>query len=103
MIVELAMLTIRPGSEAQFEAVFPTAARVLAASRGYLTHELRRSVETPNRYALRIEWATLEDHTVGFRGSPAFSEWRSLIGPFFESLPVVEHLRTLVRGASDPS
>lgn len=93
MIVELAMISIRPGEERRFEAVFPVAARVLAASRGYLAHELRRSVENPNRYALRIEWATLEDHTVGFRGSPAFSEWRALIGPYFESPPVVEHFR----------
>lgn len=95
MIVELAMLTIRPGTEGQFEAIFPQAARVLAASHGYRTHELRRSIETPNRYALRIEWATLEDHTVGFRNSPAFAEWRSYIGPYFESPPVVEHFRSL--------
>ena len=103
MIVELAMLTIRPGGEARFEAVFPLAARVLAASRGYLSHELRRCIETPNRYALRIEWATIEDHTVGFRGSPAFAEWRSLIGPFFETPPVVEHFRPLAGEQSDPS
>lgn len=103
MIVELAMIAIRPGEERQFEAAFPIAARVLAASRGYLAHELRRSVETPSRYALRIEWATLEDHTVGFRGSPSFSEWRSLIGPYFESPPVVEHFRALLREDAGPT
>jgi heme-degrading monooxygenase HmoA len=95
MIVENALITIRPGSETQFEAAFPKAAAVLAACKGYVAHELRRSVESPNRYALRIEWMTLEDHTVGFRGSPAFAEWRGLIGPFFESSPVVEHFRPL--------
>lgn len=93
MIVELAQLTITAGREAEFEAVFPKAIAVLAASRGYLSHELRRSVETPNRYILRIEWATLEDHTVGFRGSPKFAEWRALIGPFFGAAPVVEHFQ----------
>jgi heme-degrading monooxygenase HmoA len=71
--------------------VFPTAIAVLAGSKGYLSYELRRSVETPNRYALRIEWETLEDHTVGFRGSPAFAQWRMYIGPFFAEPPVVEH------------
>ena len=100
MIVEIAQLTIRPGGETEFEAIFPVAARVLAASHGYLAHELRRSVESPNRYALRIEWATLEDHTVGFRGSPAFAEWRSLIGPFFDSAPVVEHFHAPVHGSA---
>jgi heme-degrading monooxygenase HmoA len=95
MIIEIAQLTIRPGSEQQFEAAFPAAIKVLGGSRGYLSHELRRSVETPNRYALFVQWQTLEDHTVGFRGSPAFTQWRSLIGPFFESAPVVEHFQSV--------
>jgi heme-degrading monooxygenase HmoA len=95
MIIEIAQLTIRPGSERQFEAVFPTAAKVLGGSKGYLAHELRRSMETPNRYALIVHWQTLEDHTVGFRGSPGFAEWRGHIGPFFESPPVVEHFQSV--------
>ena len=77
---------------------------MLAASRGYRSHELRRSIEVPNRYALRIEWATLEDHTVGFRSSPAFAEWRAYIGPYFESPPVVEHFQALTfHGESAPT
>ncbi|MDB6087445.1 MAG: Antibiotic biosynthesis monooxygenase [Gammaproteobacteria bacterium] len=91
MILEFALLTLRPGSEAEFQQVFPVAEKVLAASPGYLSHELRRSIETPNRFALLVQWRTLEDHTEGFRGSPAFARWRGLIGPFFESPPVVEH------------
>jgi heme-degrading monooxygenase HmoA len=93
MIIEFAQLTIRPGSESQFEAVFPAAIEVLGGSEGYVSHELRRSIETPNRYALIIQWQTLEDHTVGFRGSPAFTQWRAHIGPFIESPPVVEHFQ----------
>jgi heme-degrading monooxygenase HmoA len=93
MIVELAQLTITPERETEFEAVFRVAITGVAASHGYLAHELRRSVETPNRYVLRVEWATLEDHTVAFRGSPAFTKWRGHVGPFFEAPPVVEHFR----------
>ena len=93
MIMELAQLTIRPGTEREFEAVFPEAIKVLGGSRGYVSHELRRSVETPNRYALIVHWQTLEDHTVGFRGSPAFIQWRAHIGPFLYSPPVVEHFQ----------
>lgn len=100
MIVELVQLTIRRGSELEFEAVFPTAITVLAGSKGYLSHELRRSIETPNCYALRIEWQTLEDHTVGFRGSPAFAQYRALIGPFFDAPTVVEHFQP-VSGVED--
>ena len=91
MILELAQITVSPGTEADFERVFPTAIRLLAGSPGYVRHELRRSVETPNRYALLVTWRTLEDHTVGFRGSPAFLEWRAHLGPFLAAPPVVEH------------
>jgi heme-degrading monooxygenase HmoA len=93
MISEIALLTIRPGSERQFETAFAIAIKILGASKGYLSHELRRSMETPNRYALIVQWQTLEDHTVGFRGSPAFTEWRAQVGPFFEAPPVVEHFK----------
>jgi heme-degrading monooxygenase HmoA len=95
MIVEFAQINIRAGSEAEFEAAFPKAIAVLARSRGYWTHELRRSIENPSRYLLKVEWRTLEDHTVGFRGSPAFAQWRALIGPFFDSPPVVEHFESV--------
>ena len=95
MIMELAQLTIRPGSEQQFEAAFPAAIKILGGSKGYVSHELRRCMETPNRYALMVQWQTLEDHTVGFRGSPAFTQWRAHIGPFFEAPPVVEHFQSI--------
>ena len=95
MIIEFAQLTIRPGSEWQFETAFPAAIKVLGASKGYLSHELRRSMEASNRYALIVQWQTLEDHTLGFRGSPAFTQWRAQIGPFFESAPVVEHFQAV--------
>jgi heme-degrading monooxygenase HmoA len=95
MIIEIAQLTIRAGSESQFETVFPAAIKVLAGSKGYLSHDLQRSIETPNRYALIVRWQTLEDHTIAFRGSPAFAQWRGQVGPFFESPPVVEHFQAL--------
>jgi heme-degrading monooxygenase HmoA len=95
MIVELALITVTPGREAEFEAAYAVATHVLASAKGHLAHELRRSVETPQRYALRVEWATLEDHTVGFRGSPLFAEWRGHLGAFFAAPPVVEHYTQL--------
>ena len=96
MIMEFAQLTIRQGAEHEFEAVFPRAIRVLGGSRGYISHDLRRSLETPNRYVLIVHWRTLEDHTVGFRGSPAFLEWREHIEPFLDGSPVVEHFQRVL-------
>jgi hypothetical protein len=42
-----------------------------------------------------IFWETLENHTVDFRGSPTFSQWRAIVQPFFAAPPQVEHF-TLV-------
>jgi heme-degrading monooxygenase HmoA len=91
MILELAIITVRASTEAEFEQVFPRAVRLVSASPGYVSHQLRRSIETPTRYALTIRWRTLEDHTLGFRGSPAFGEWRAQLAPFLAAPPVVEH------------
>lgn len=95
MIIESALITVRAGGEAGFEAAYAEAQRCLAGSAGYLGHSLRRSIENPLRYLLTVQWRSLEDHTVGFRGSPAFAAWRALIGPFFDGTPVVEHFRDL--------
>lgn len=91
MILEVAQLQVKAGEGAAFEAAMRKAAPVIAGAAGYIAHELRRCVETPGRYLLLVRWETLEAHTVGFRESPAFREWRALISPHFASAPVVEH------------
>ena len=93
MILEFAQITVHAATEAQFEGAFAAAIRLLAASPGYVSHELHRSIESPNRYALLVRWRTLEDHTVGFRNSPAFGEWRAQLAPFLATAPVVEHFQ----------
>jgi heme-degrading monooxygenase HmoA len=100
MIVEIARIDVIPGLEAGFEKAFLDAIKFAAASPGYLRHELRRSVENPGRYMLRIEWQTLEDHTVGFRGSEAFTKWRAGVGGFFAAPPVVEHFAAVAGAAA---
>ncbi len=46
-----------------------------------------------------IFWDTVENHTVDFRGSPAFQDWRAIVGPYFASPPVVEHFTLLGKSA----
>jgi hypothetical protein len=46
-----------------------------------------------------IWWETLENHTVDFRESPAFAEWRAIVGPFFAQPPQVEHFTLLAKSA----
>src|ERR1700722_155511 len=96
MVLEHAVVSVRPGTAEDFEAAMHRARSVIAASHGFVSLKLQRGVETPDRYLLLVEWETLEDHMVGFRESDAFVAWRSLIGPYFESPPVVDHCTRVV-------
>jgi heme-degrading monooxygenase HmoA len=94
MILEIAILNVIPDQQAAFEAAFNSAASILASMPGYISHELRRSIEHPNQYILLVKWQTLEDHTVGFRGSPQYQEWKALLHHFYDPFPTVEHYST---------
>jgi heme-degrading monooxygenase HmoA len=91
MILEAALLQVRSGQAESFEAAFRSASTIIAASPGYLGHELQRCIEVPGRYLLLVRWETLQAHTIGFRGSPAYAEWRQLLHHFYDPFPTVEH------------
>ena len=93
MILEHADIRIDPAKATEFEAaILRGASTVIAQAKGFKGFKVNRSIESAGRYILMIYWDTLEDHTVGFRQSPAFAEWRTIVGPFFLLPPVVEHL-----------
>ena len=92
MILEHADIRIDPANASAFEDAIERGARtVIAHAKGFQGFKVHHSIESPGRYLLTIHWDTLEDHTVGFRGSPAFAQWRAIVGPFFAAPPVVEH------------
>ena len=92
MILEVADICIAPGRQADFERAAHLGIQTLIAkSKGFLGYQVRHSIETPERYLLLLEWESLEDHTVGFRGSSAYAQWRSIVLDFFAAPPVVEH------------
>jgi len=96
MILELADIRIQPGKQAEFdEAIQRGLAQTISKARGYLGHKVQKGIESPERYLLMVYWATLENHTVDFRESPAFTEWRGIVGPFFAGAPQVEHFALL--------
>ena len=100
MILEIADIHIHPGQQAAFdEAIQRGLTTVASKAQGMMGWKVNKGIETPERYVLQIFWATLEDHTVGFREGPLFAQWRAIVGPFFARPPVVEHF-TLV-GKSD--
>jgi heme-degrading monooxygenase HmoA len=96
MVSELAILDVRHGQEAAFEAAFDQAKEIIAASGGFEWLSLERCLEHPGRYVLRVGWARLEDHTEGFRGSKEYHEWRSLLHHFYDPFPTVEHYTEVV-------
>ena len=91
MILEVAPLTIRPGQSANFEAAFRSAQAIIASMPGYLSHELQRCVERDNEYILLVRWRSIQDHEVGFRKSPQYQEWKSLLHHFYDPFPTVSH------------
>lgn len=96
MILELADIRIQPGQQAAFEAAIQLGiATVIAKARGFIGARVERGIESPERYVLMIEWDTLEDHTVHFRGGELFPAWRAIVGPFFAVPPTVEHFHRL--------
>ena len=96
MVLELAEITIRPGEQEQFDvAIARGIAEVIVNARGFRRATVHKGIESPERYVLQIEWDTLENHTVDFRGSPAFAEWRAIVGPFFAQPPRVEHFASV--------
>lgn len=91
MILEVAILDVRAGQESSFERDFIKASSLISASRGYMSHELRRCIENTSRYILQVRWESLADHTEGFRQSPDYAEWKGLLHRYYDPFPTVEH------------
>ncbi|MFT4113979.1 antibiotic biosynthesis monooxygenase family protein [Silvibacterium sp.] len=91
MVLEIAHMEIKPGVEQEFEAAVRQAKPLFLNFPGCLGIELNRSIERPQVYRLFIQWETLEHHTIDFRQSEKYPEWRSMVGSFFAAPPVVEH------------
>ena len=98
MILELADIRIQPGQQAAFdEAIQRAIGSVIAKAKGFQGYKINKGIESPERYVLQIFWDTLENHTVDFRESTAFAEWRAIVGPFFAAPPTVEHFNLLAK------
>ncbi len=96
MILELADIRIQPGQQAAFDSAIERGLKeVISQATGFRGYKVNKGIESPERYVLMIFWDTLENHTVDFRESPAFLQWRGIVGGFFAAPPVVEHFTLL--------
>ena len=91
MILEVAVLDVKSSREAAFERDFAKASEYISSIAGYVSHELQRCLEQPNRYILLVRWMTLEAHTEGFRQSPQYAEWKKLLHHYYDPFPSVQH------------
>lgn len=102
MVLEVARLDVKPGHESQFEMAFEKASGIISRIRGYRGHELQRCIEHPSRYILLARWDTIEDHTVGFRQSLEYQQWKSLLHHFYDPFPMVEHYESVFASGEEP-
>jgi heme-degrading monooxygenase HmoA len=91
MVLELAVLNVIQSREADFERAFREARGIIASMPGFESLELQKCIERTNRYVLLVRWERLEDHTIGFRQSPEYQRWKTLLHHFYDPFPTVEH------------
>jgi heme-degrading monooxygenase HmoA len=91
MILEAVMLQVKSGMEKEYEDAFREASNIISSMNGYISHVLHRCLEVEGKYLLLVKWETLEAHTVGFRQSDEYQEWKKLLHPFYDPFPTVEH------------
>ena len=96
MILEVATLNIRSGERAAFEQAFSQAQHVISSMPGYVSHQLQRCLESQDKYLLLVMWQRLEDHTIGFRQSPQYQDWKKRLHHFYEPFPTVEHFEPVM-------
>jgi heme-degrading monooxygenase HmoA len=96
MILEAFICQIKAGQEAEFEKALQGALPLISQSKGFISLEFQRCLEVKGQYLFLIRWETLEDHTVGFRGSAAYQEWRAALHHFYEPMPTVQHYEAVI-------
>ena len=100
MILEIADITILPGKQTEFDAAIRLGIDSVASkAKGFRGFEVRKGIESPERYIVMIYWETLDDHMVDFRQGPLYPQWRAIVGPFFAAPPVVEHFTLVAKSA----
>jgi len=99
VILEVAILDVKPNQNKEFETEFNEAQKIISSISGYISHQLQKCIEKNNRYILLVNWETLNDHKVGFRESKEYQEWRALLHQFYELFPEVEHYQNVYNNA----
>jgi len=105
MIVEYTRYKISADHQAAFEQAYLGAQQHLKESPHCVSYELTHCEEEPERYVLRIEWVSKEEHLQGFRREPGFRSFVALVQPFLSSIEEMQHYKLTEvsgRGGGNP-
>lgn len=91
MVLEVALIDVLEGREEAFAVAYREARPLLASTPGCRSVRMTRGVESASRFVLLVEWDSVDAHLDNFRATDRFTQWRALLGPFFDGAPRVEH------------
>jgi heme-degrading monooxygenase HmoA len=83
VVLEIALIDIQTGREAEFADAYRKGRPVLAGTPGCRSVRMTQGVESPTRFVLLVEWDSEAAHLENFRGTDRFARWRGIVGPFF--------------------
>jgi heme-degrading monooxygenase HmoA len=96
VIVEHAILDIIEDKSEAFETALAEAVPLISQTPGFISLEVLPCIEIAGRYLLLVKWRSIEDHTIGFRQSERYQEWRKLLHHFYSPFPEVLHFESPV-------
>jgi quinol monooxygenase YgiN len=94
MILEIAELSAKPGSEKELTEAHAAAIEAFGPSEGLLSARLTQGVETPTNFVLLAEWTDIAAHE-RYRKTEQFAKWRAAIGPYVAGPAAVQHTRVV--------
>jgi heme-degrading monooxygenase HmoA len=97
VILEVAILNIRPNAAASFEADFKKAEKYICSIEGYQSHSLMKCVNKEGQYLLQVYWNRIEDHKIGFRTSEAYVHWKELLHHYYNPFPEVNYYQDVLK------
>ena len=89
MILEVAILNVKPGRAKKFENDFLIASQYISSIEGYVKHSLKKCIEVDSQYILLVEWVAVEAYEIRFRQSPQYQKWKALLHDYYDPFPQV--------------
>jgi heme-degrading monooxygenase HmoA len=92
VIIEHALLRVKPGQERAFETAIREAKALISASPGFHSIDIRPELGSEQvHYLLLVQWDDIGSHQEGFRKSDRYQRWRELLDHFYDPMPVVSY------------